>query len=126
LVLASPEVRFQVDSETHEPVEVQVKKLLETNSMVEEWMLKANMTVAERIFEVFPECACLRRHPAPPLPSFDPVVRATAPRGFQIDVTTNKNLAASLEKAVVAENPFYNTMLRILTTRCVINHIRIQ
>ncbi|CAG0916314.1 unnamed protein product [Notodromas monacha] len=109
--------------ETHDPVEVQVKKMLETNSMVEEWMLKANMTVAAMIYETFPECACLRRHPAPPVSSFEPVVKATNPRGFKIDVSSNKNLACSLDKAVVNENPYYNTMLRILTTRCMMQAV---
>ena len=77
LVLASTEVRFDVDSETHDPVEVQTKKLMDTNSMVEEFMLLANIAAAERIYEHFPDCALLRRHPSPPLSNFDDLVKAT-------------------------------------------------
>lgn len=76
LVLASPEIRFQVDSETLDPVEVETKKLRETNSMVEEFMLLANISVANKILEDFPECAMLRRHPKPPLSNFEPLVKA--------------------------------------------------
>lgn len=74
--MASPEIRFQVDSETHDPIDVEAKKLRETNSMVEEFMLLANVSVAEKILEEFPEFALLRRHPKPPLNNFDPLVKA--------------------------------------------------
>lgn len=75
-MLASPEIRFQVDSETHDPIDVEAKKMRETNSMVEEFMLLANISVAEKILQEFPECALLRRHPVPPLPNFDPLIKA--------------------------------------------------
>lgn len=76
LVLASPEVRFHVDSETHEPLEVVVKKMRETNSMVEEFMLLANISVATRILAEFPECAILRRHPTPPIANYEALMRS--------------------------------------------------
>lgn len=65
-----------MDSETMEPLDVEVKKLFETNSMVEEFMLLANISVAEKILEDFPECAMLRRHPIPPSSNFDPLIKA--------------------------------------------------
>jgi exosome complex exonuclease DIS3/RRP44 len=40
-------------------------------------MLAANISAAERIFQDFPECAMLRRHPAPPPSNFDPLVNDT-------------------------------------------------
>lgn len=76
LVLASPEVKIQMDSETMDPIDVEVKKLFETNSMVEEFMLLANISVAEKILESFPDCAMLRRHPEPPSTNFDPLIKA--------------------------------------------------
>lgn len=75
-MLASPEIRFQVDSETQDPIEVEAKKLRETNSMVEEFMLLANISVAIKILEDFPECAMLRRHPKPPVSNFEPLIKA--------------------------------------------------
>jgi exoribonuclease R len=39
-------------------------------------MLLANISVAEKIYELFPDCACLRKHPAPPISNFDPLVKA--------------------------------------------------
>jgi exosome complex exonuclease DIS3/RRP44 len=60
LNLASPEVKVQTDSETSDPVDVQSKELLETNSLVEEFMLLANISVAKRIYEHFNDTAMLR------------------------------------------------------------------
>ncbi|KAK2159602.1 hypothetical protein LSH36_150g04005 [Paralvinella palmiformis] len=123
LTLASQEVRFHIDSETHDPIDVQTKELRETNSMVEEFMLLANISVAEKILDEFPDCALLRRHPAPPASNFEPLIRVAETRGFKIDVSCGKALADSLDAANIQENPYFNTMLRILTTRCMMQAV---
>ena len=63
LTLASPEVRFELDDETSNPLDVSLYISRETNKMVEEMMLLANIAVAERISEHYPSFALLRRHP---------------------------------------------------------------
>lgn len=123
LVLASPEVKILMDSETMEPLDVEVKKLFETNSMVEEFMLLANISVAEKILTDFPDCAMLRRHPTPPSTNFDPLVKAGKHLGFDIQIDTGKHLAESLNNAVSSTNPYLNTMLRILATRCMLQAV---
>lgn len=123
LVLASPEIRFQVDSETQDPIEVEVKKMRETNSMVEEFMLLANISVAEKIENEFPEFAMLRRHPEPPQTNFEPLIKAGKHLGFDIDTSSGKQLAESLDNAVRKDNPYFNTMLRILATRCMMQAV---
>lgn len=123
LVLASPEVKIHMDSETMEPLDVEVKKLFETNSMVEEFMLLANISVAEKILQDFPECAMLRRHPIPPSSNFDPLIKACRHLGFDINIDTGKQLAESLDNAVKPENLYLNTMLRILATRCMLQAV---
>lgn len=54
LTLASPEVRFLLDSETHDPLDVKAYVHRETNNMVEEFMLLANISVAKKVTETFP------------------------------------------------------------------------
>eukprot|EP00798_Chlamydomonas_sp_ICE-L_P031431 gene31431-6607_t len=65
LTLASPEVKFVIDTETQDPLDVGMYQTLETNQMVEEMMLLANISVAEKIVKHFPSCSLLRRHPVP-------------------------------------------------------------
>ena len=81
LTLASPEVRFEVNSETHDPIDLQTKELRDTNSLVEEFMLLANISVALHIHENFSHCALLRRHPSPPLSNYDILIKAGHARG---------------------------------------------
>ena len=122
-MLASPEIRFQVDNETHDPIDVQAKKVRETNSMVEEFMLLANCSVAEKIAMEFPEYAMLRRHPQPPQTNFEPLIKAVRHQNFEIDTTSGKALADSLDEIVKPDNPYFNTMLRILATRCMMQAV---
>ena len=50
LTLASPEVRFKLDAETNNPTDVSIYALKEANSLVEEWMLYANIEVCIYMF----------------------------------------------------------------------------
>jgi len=61
LNLASPEVNIHMESsESSDPIDVKQKEQLETNSLVEEFMLLANISVARKIQETFPLTAVLR------------------------------------------------------------------
>ncbi|CAL5350301.1 unnamed protein product [Camellia sinensis] len=53
LTLASAEVKFQIDTETHDPLDI------EANQMVEEFILAANISVAAKILEHFPPFSLL-------------------------------------------------------------------
>jgi exosome complex exonuclease DIS3/RRP44 len=118
LSLASPEVKFEIDTETHDPLDVGMYQLRETNQMVEEMMLLANCTVAERCLSSFPACSLLRRHPTPPPRQFEPLMRAAAAVGLTINATTSKMLAESLDLAVRSDDPYFNKLIRIMATRC--------
>ena len=108
---------FFFDSETADPIDVEVKQMRETNSMVEEFMLAANISAAKKIYQEFPDCAMLRRHPEPPVSNFETLVKAGKQQGFDIKVDCGKNLADTLNLAVDPSNTFLNTMLRMIATR---------
>ncbi|KAK6325738.1 hypothetical protein J4Q44_G00050800 [Coregonus suidteri] len=99
LTLSSPEVRFHIDSETHDPIDLQTKELKETNSMVEEFMLLANISVAQKIYDEFSECALLRKHPAPPPSNYDILNKAAKSKDLVIHTDSAKALADSLDAA---------------------------
>eukprot|EP00126_Sphaerothecum_destruens_P011113 Sdes_comp20858_c0_seq9m17701 len=123
LELASPEVNFNIDNETNDPIDVKTKEIRSTNKMVEEFMLLANISVAQKIYQDFPQSACLRRHPTPPLSNFEPLIQACSSAGFQINAATSKQLADSLNEAVKPDSPYFNTMVRILATRCMMQAV---
>ncbi|GAX77417.1 hypothetical protein CEUSTIGMA_g4862.t1 [Chlamydomonas eustigma] len=118
LQLASPEVKFVIDTETLNPLDVGMYQVREANQMVEEMMLLANISVAEKIVQHFPSCSLLRRHPTPAPRQFEPVVKAAAAAGFALEIDSSKALAASLDQAVKLDDPYFNKLIRIMTTRC--------
>ncbi|KKA29129.1 hypothetical protein TD95_002343 [Thielaviopsis punctulata] len=122
LSLSSPEVKVQMESETSDPIDVKTKQLLDTNSLVEEFMLLANISVAARIYEAFPQTAMLRRHGAPPRTNFDELAtQLRVKKSMELRVDSSKALAESLDKCVDSANPFFNTLVRILATRCMMS-----
>ncbi|KAG5262197.1 hypothetical protein AALO_G00293290 [Alosa alosa] len=123
LTLSSPEVRFHIDSETHDPIDLQTKELKETNSMVEEFMLLANISVAQKIYDEFSECALLRKHPCPPPSNYDILHKATKTKNLVIHTDSAKELADSLNEAEIDGFPYFNTLLRILATRCMMQAV---
>ncbi|TNY22818.1 mitotic control protein dis3 [Rhodotorula diobovata] len=123
LNLASPEVKIHLESsEQSGPVDVEHKELFETNSLVEEFMLLANISVAERIYKQFPQTAVLRRHAPPPKTNFEVLQDVLQKRrGFTLDVSTSGALADSLDKCVDPSFPAFNTLVRIMATRCMLS-----
>ncbi|KAK7228653.1 hypothetical protein V2G26_000823 [Clonostachys chloroleuca] len=122
LSLSSPEVKVQTESETSDPIDVKTKQLLDTNSLVEEFMLFANISVAAKIYEAFPQTAILRRHGAPPKTNFDELSEQLRIKcGMELRTDSSKALADSLDQCVKPGEPFFNTLVRIMATRCMMS-----
>jgi len=122
LNLASPEVRVQAESETSDPIDVKTKQMLDTNSLVEEFMLLANISVAGKIYNAFPQTALLRRHAAPPKTNFEELQnQLKVKRGMELRTDSSKALADSLDTCVDPAEPFFNTLVRIMATRCMMS-----
>ncbi|KAI4867452.1 RNB-domain-containing protein [Hypoxylon rubiginosum] len=122
LSLSSPEVKVEMESETSDPIDVKTKALLDTNSLVEEFMLLANISVAGKIYEAFPQTAILRRHGAPPKTNFDELAnQLKVKRGLELRFDSSKALADSLDECVDPAEPFFNTLIRVMATRCMMS-----
>ncbi|OZJ01556.1 hypothetical protein BZG36_05343 [Bifiguratus adelaidae] len=118
LTLASPEVRFSLERDSQDPVDVEMKELKETNALVEEFMLLANIYVAQKIYTKFPESSLLRNHRAPPDSNFDELKYALSQYGLELHHANSKEFAESLDKAVLDGDPYFNELVRCIATRC--------
>ncbi|KAF8075975.1 hypothetical protein FPV67DRAFT_1469928 [Lyophyllum atratum] len=96
LNLASPEVKIHLDSsESAEPIDVEQKELRETNST---------------------------RHLPPPRTNFEKLQDILMKRrGLVLDVSSSGALAASLDKCIDPNEPAFNTLVRIMATRCMLS-----
>lgn len=117
LTLASPELKFKLDNDSQNPTDVSEYLHVDTHFMIEEFMLLANVAVAERLAQYYPSFAILRRHPQPKQKELQDLVDQLSKRGFEVSTESSKALADSLDKAV-SDDPFFNKMVRILATRC--------
>jgi exoribonuclease R len=60
----------------------------------------------------------LRRHQPPSREQFAPLVSSALAVGVDLDISSSKTLADSLDRAVRNDDPYFNKLLRILSTRC--------
>ena len=93
-------------------------KHVDTHWMIEEFMLLANVAVAERLAAFYPTFAILRRHPRPKDKPLRDLVDQLAKFGFEVSTESSKKLAESLDLAHRESDPFFNKIVRILATRC--------
>ena len=138
LTLASPEVRFKFDERNvgGNPTDVGMYQLSESNALVEEFMLLANMyrtcllsyafllfglnillncisTVAKKILRHFPTLAVLRRHQPPSREQFTSLVSAASAVGVHIDISTSKVAFYSSHHFFLVSLHYFNGFLDV-------------
>jgi exosome complex exonuclease DIS3/RRP44 len=118
LTLASPEVKFKFEKDNDNPTDVSEYQHVSTHYMIEEFMLLANIAVAEKIVLHYPSFAILRRHPKPKDKEVEEFVNLLSKFGFSMSVETSKSFATSLDLADKRSDPFFNKLVRIMATRC--------
>lgn len=111
-------ILYSLCSESQNPTDVSMYSLKESNALVEEFMLLANITVSKQILKHFPTLSVLRRHQAPSQLQFNTLLKQASIVGVNIDITSSKALADSLDLAQKEGDTYFNKLLRILTTRC--------
>ncbi|ORY85672.1 hypothetical protein BCR37DRAFT_412363 [Protomyces lactucae-debilis] len=89
------------------PGVAEVYELKDANRLIEEFMLKANISVAERIVDAFPEHALLRMHPPPKDRPLQEFVNYAARLGIDIDASSSSTLQEGFVKlgALAKTNP---------------------
>ena len=117
LILSSNSMKFNLDNETNTITDISEYKTYQTNSLVEECMLLANVWVAKKIYESFPSCAILRRHPPPKEKELGNFIKILKERGFELKAGNNMELNNSLDKINKKGDPFFNKLVRSLLTR---------
>lgn len=118
LQLASTQVKFKMSDEDNNPTDVTYYDLMPTNSMVEEFMLLANIAVARKIVDHFPATGILRRHSSPKPEMIKQLSKILSLLGYSLDYSTSKTLAESLDQIDRPSDGFFNKLVRIMTTRC--------
>ncbi|KAK4490107.1 hypothetical protein RD792_000764 [Penstemon davidsonii] len=96
LSLESPKLVFLFDEEGI-PYDSLLAGRINSNFLVEEFMLLANRTAAEVITRAYPSCALLRRHPEPNVRKLREFESFCNKHGLKLDISSSSHLHNSLE-----------------------------
>ncbi|KAI8897838.1 hypothetical protein BC833DRAFT_592225 [Globomyces pollinis-pini] len=110
LTLNSIKLWFDCD-DTGLPVDSGVYLLKESNKLIEEYMLLANRTVAEKIVSYYPESSLLRRHTPPLMRSLNELAKELEKKKITLDTTSALTLNNSLNKI---SDPLKQSLVRLM------------
>ncbi|KAJ3135798.1 hypothetical protein HK100_002291 [Physocladia obscura] len=96
LAINSFKLWFSLDANGN-PIDTGVYELKDSNRMIEEFMLLANMAVAKKISDAFPGSALLRRHEPPKSRPLKQFLEFSAEIGYPIDASTSYSFQASFD-----------------------------
>ncbi|XP_005990163.1 DIS3-like exonuclease 1 isoform X1 [Latimeria chalumnae] len=120
LELEGVEIRVQLDDDKNID-DLVPKQPLEVHETIAECMIFANHWVAKKVWESFPYHALLRHHPAPRQEFFTNLIECARAKGFNMDTSSNKALADSLDHAEDPNDPFVNKLLRSMAIQAMSN-----
>jgi VacB/RNase II family 3'-5' exoribonuclease len=89
-------LRFIIDPDSRMPIDFNLDKQEDSNKLIEEFMLLANMKIAEFIYKHFPQHALLRKHEYPLQKKKDELSEICKNLGVEFDVTSSKAFNSSL------------------------------
>lgn len=104
LRIDQPKVSFSLNANAM-PENFSIYESKESHQLIEEFMLLANMTVANRIYEDHPQLAFLRCHPPPSGYMLKQLAKSLKPMGIELDISSAGDLQRSLQPFVGPDNP---------------------
>ncbi|XP_038574530.1 DIS3-like exonuclease 2 isoform X2 [Micropterus salmoides] len=108
---------FTLDKETMMPQGCYVYQYRDSNKLVEELMLLANIATAHHIHRKFPELALLRRHPPPKAKMVDELQELCDQLGIDIDLSSAGALHKSLN-TTLGDDEYSTARKEVLTHMC--------
>ncbi|KAK5971230.1 RNB domain-containing protein [Trichostrongylus colubriformis] len=96
LQLDQPKLKFALDDDNKSPIGVSICEAKDSNRLVEEFMLLANMAVARKIERHYRKTALLRCHPPPKAKVLRDALKLCKNIGFPIDGTSSGELSRAL------------------------------
>lgn len=115
LRLDQVKVDFVLDEHTGLPVRFHEHRLRDSNRLIEEFMVLANVAVARRIHKAFPDLAVLRRHSSPQDRTLNEVVESCKPYGIFLNPASAEALQESLSRYARDGSELSAARLEVLT-----------
>ncbi|KAG7525593.1 DIS3-like exonuclease 2 [Solea senegalensis] len=117
LRLDQMKLSFTLDKETMMPQGCYVYQYRDSNKLVEEFMLLANIATAHHIYRKFPELALLRRHPPPKAKMVDELQELCDQLGIDLDLSSAGALHRTLN-TTLGDDEYTSARKEVLTHMC--------
>ncbi|KAM8849262.1 DIS3-like exonuclease 2 isoform 2-T2 [Spinachia spinachia] len=117
LRLEQLKLSFTLDKETMMPQGCYIYQYRDSNKLVEEFMLLANIATAHHIHKRFPQLALLRRHPPPKAKMMDELQELCDQLGINMDLSSAGALNKSLNTSLGDDN-YTAARKEVLTHMC--------
>ncbi|XP_055976968.1 DIS3-like exonuclease 2 [Sorex fumeus] len=117
LRLDQVKLAFTLDHETGLPQGCHIYEYRDSNKLVEEFMLLANMAVARKIHRAFPERALLRRHPPPQTKMLNDLAEFCGQMGLSVDFSSAGALHKTLTE-LFGDDEYSMARKEVLTNMC--------
>ncbi|MGH0151524.1 UNVERIFIED_CONTAM: hypothetical protein FKN15_030402 [Acipenser sinensis] len=108
---------FTLDRESGMPQGCYIYKYRDSNKLVEEFMLLANMATAHQIYRSFPDQALLRCHPPPQTKMVDDLLEFCDQMGLKLDFSSAGALNRSLNEELGVDE-YSSARKEVLTHMC--------
>lgn len=116
LVLNQVKLNYVLNKDSGLPFGYSIYQQKDSNRLVEEFMLLANIAVAHHIYEKFPLKAILRRHPTPNSKQLSDLGETIKSNGFDCDVSSSNSIQSFLE-IIQQESTLSSLTLTCLLTK---------
>ena len=113
-----PKLAFSLDAESGLPNGCRVYEYKNSNEMIEEFMLLANMAVGRKIYQSHPKKAILRKHPPPHDMMMSDLQRVCEDFGIQFDISDSASINSSLKKIIESHPEAHEYLYPALTLMC--------
>jgi len=100
LALNQPKLQYQMKADSKIPLSFSIYYQKESNRLVEEYMLLANMQVARRLVSTDPifDKVILRRHPPPNVTVLENTIKQIKSAGIEIEGQSSADIAKAIRK----------------------------
>lgn len=117
LRLDQMKLSFTLDKETMMPQGCYVYEYRDSNKLVEEFMLLANIATAHHIYKSFPQLALLRCHPPPKTRMVEELQELCDQLGIDVDLSSAGALHKSLN-TILGNDEYSSARKEVLTHMC--------
>ena len=118
LRLDQPKLAFNLDSSTGLPNGCSIYEYKNSNRMIEEFMLLANMAVGRKIYKAHPDRAILRNHPPPHAQMMEDVLSICKQHNIPFDISDSASINKSLAKVSELDQELRQHMFPALVLLC--------